>query len=104
ARGSFPQQGTWSNDSTSTGGLCEISHRVLPFVTVVPSLLGDTSTQAAQALTAAGLVRGSVGNRVDCDNLGLVVSQSPAAGTSALSGTTVNITIGVRPPPPRVCP
>jgi hypothetical protein len=102
-RGSFAEQGTWSNDSNNTGGLCEISHRVLPFVTVVPNLLGDTSAQAAQAITAAGLVRGNVGNLVDCNNLGSVVSQSPAAGTSVLSGTAVNITIGVRPPPPRVC-
>jgi len=102
-RGSFAEQGTWSNDSTTTGGRCEISHQVLPFVTVVPNLLGDTITEAGQALTAAGLIRGTQGSRVDCNNLGLVVSQTPAAGASVLSGMAVNITVGVRPAPPRVC-
>jgi PASTA domain len=105
-RGSFAEQGTWSNDSNATGGQCEISHMVLPAFTVVPDLSGDTPSAAGQALAAAGLVRGSVGSAVDnsCNNIGTVMNQSPAAGTTVLVGTAVNMTIGTKPRPPKQCP
>jgi alpha-tubulin suppressor-like RCC1 family protein len=71
----------------------------------VPNLIGDTKAQASAALTAAGLVLGTVSSVVDytCDSIGLVRSQNPAAGTSVPLGSAVSITLGKAPPPPRQC-
>ena len=62
----------------------------------VPSVIGDTQSEAAQALQAAGFVLGHVGVVVDitCEYLGEVKSQSPAAGTFDPPGTSVSIAIG----------
>jgi serine protease len=100
ATGTFVLPATWSND---TGG-CETSHVILPIQTVVPNLIGSSQTGAAAALTGAGLLLGLVGKVVDCNNLGIVVGQNPAAGTTVLASSAVNITVGSRPAPPRVCP
>jgi PASTA domain len=72
----------------------------------VPNLIGDTTAQAGSALTAAGLTLGHVSTAIDrtCNNLGTVMSQSPAAGSQVVPGTAVNITIGQAPPPPFQCP
>ncbi|QFZ72877.1 PASTA domain-containing protein [Streptomyces fagopyri] len=72
-------------------------------VTVVPDVRGDTQAQASQAISAAGYVLGSVSTAVDCDNVGVVRSQNPSAGTSRPLGSTVAITIGKKPAPPRIC-
>ena len=66
----------------------------------VPGVTGKTQAQATQALRAAGLFLGSVTARADlsCDNIGLVLSQRPAAGDYASRGTSVSITIGKLPP------
>jgi beta-lactam-binding protein with PASTA domain len=65
----------------------------------VPDLTGDGRAQAATALQNAGFVLGSVGSVVDnsCNNIGVVFSQSPDAGTSLHIGSAVSITLGVRP-------
>ena len=70
----------------------------------VPGLSGDTTAQASQALNAAGLVLGTVSTAVDnsCTYIGTVMSQNPAAGSSAYRGSAVSVTIGKRPPHP--CP
>jgi alpha-tubulin suppressor-like RCC1 family protein len=70
----------------------------------VPDLSGDTTAQAGQALQAAGLVLGTVTKAVDnyCKHIGTVMSQNPAAGTSASPGSAVSVTIGQNPPKP--CP
>ena len=62
----------------------------------VPSVIGDTQAQASQDLQAAGLALGTVGSALDptCDNIGTVMSQRPGAGSYALRGTRVSITIG----------
>jgi alpha-tubulin suppressor-like RCC1 family protein len=71
----------------------------------VPSLIGDTTSQASQALQAAGLVLGTVSSVIDytCENIGTVESQNPGAGTSVNPGTAVSVTIGKAPPPPHQC-
>jgi alpha-tubulin suppressor-like RCC1 family protein len=71
---------------------------------VVPNLSGDTRSQASQSLQAAGLVLGTVNTVVDnsCNNLGTVLSQSPAAGAHVNPGSAVSITIGA--PPKHPCP
>lgn len=65
----------------------------------VPNLTNQTQKQAATTLQAAGLVLGTVRNVVDrsCLHIGVVASQSPAAGTQANPGTAVNVNIGVPP-------
>src|ERR1700721_2675980 len=62
----------------------------------VPSVIGDTQAQASQDLRAAGLALGTVGSALDptCDNIGTVLSQRPGAGSYALRGAHVSITIG----------
>jgi alpha-tubulin suppressor-like RCC1 family protein len=62
----------------------------------VPSVIGDTQSEAATALQAAGFVLGRVSQIVDitCEYIGEVKTQSPAAGTLARLGTAVNIGIG----------
>jgi beta-lactam-binding protein with PASTA domain len=59
----------------------------------VPSVIGQTQTEAAQTLQAAGFVLGHVAVVVDitCEYLGEVKSQSPAAGTFDPPGTSVSI-------------
>jgi hypothetical protein len=75
-----------------------------PTTVTVPNLRDDTTTRASSALQAAGLTLGSVGSVVDntCNNIGTVLSQSPAAGTTQPIGSAVSITIGVKPKNP--CP
>jgi alpha-tubulin suppressor-like RCC1 family protein len=62
----------------------------------VPSVIGQSQSEAAQTLQAAGFVLGRVATVVDitCEYLGEVKSQSPAAGTFDPPGTSVNIAIG----------
>jgi serine/threonine-protein kinase len=71
---------------------------------VVPNLSGDSRSQAGQALQAVGLVLGTVSTVVDnsCNNLGTVLSQSPAAGAHVSLGSAVSITVGTLPKHP--CP
>jgi hypothetical protein len=73
---------------------------------VVPNLGGDTLNEASSALAARGLRLGLVSHVIDrtCNNIGLVITQSPAAGTQVPQGSSVNVGIGVEPPPPFVCP
>ncbi len=75
-----------------------------PTTSTVPNLHGDTTTRAGSVLQAAGLSLGSVGTVVDntCNNIGTVLSQTPAAGTTQPRGSAVSITIGVKPTKP--CP
>ena len=78
-------------------------HVPLP-VPPVPDLTGDTKPQAGQVLQAAGLVLGTVTQEPekDCAHNGMVISQTPAAGTSVFPGSAVSITIGG--PPANGCP
>jgi PASTA domain-containing protein len=73
-------------------------------LTVVPDLRDLSVDEARQALTTVGLVLGPVGATVDCYHLGTVSSQTPAADATALYGSPVAVTVGVRPKPPSVCP
>ena len=100
ATGTFALSTTWSNET----GSCASAHAILPIYTSVPNLIGDGVTLAGQALSAAGLVSGSKSYKVDCNNIGLVTSQRPIAGTRVVAGSAVNITIGTKPTPPAVCP
>jgi Regulator of chromosome condensation (RCC1) repeat len=62
----------------------------------IPSVIGYTQSEAAQALQAAGYALGRVAFVADltCAYLGEVETQTPAAGTIDPPGTSVNIAIG----------
>ena len=62
----------------------------------IPSVIDETQAAAAQALQAAGYVLGHVAIVVDltCQYVGVVKTQSPAAGTVDPPGTSVSVTIG----------
>jgi alpha-tubulin suppressor-like RCC1 family protein len=70
----------------------------------VPSVHGDTTTVAGNVLRAAGFVLGGVSDVTDntCNFIGKVITQTPAAGTSARLGSAVAVKIGVKPKTP--CP
>jgi beta-lactam-binding protein with PASTA domain len=64
--------------------------------TPVPDVGGLPTAQATNLLQAAGLVRGSVRNIADCEDVGLVVAQDPVAGTMVQPGTAVSLTVGTQ--------
>ncbi len=70
----------------------------------VPDLTGHTEEEAAAMLTTAGLALGEVSEQYhDTVSLGLIISQSPAAGAEVALGTTVAITVSLgKEPEPSV--
>ena len=70
----------------------------------VPSVLHQTTTVASSTLRAAGFVLGPVAYATDytCNYLNVVKWQSPAGGASAILGSPIRVTVGVRPLVP--CP
>lgn len=71
---------------------------------LVPDVIGNTVTRARSVLATAGFTVGTVSSFVDstCNNIGTVGRQDPGAGTSAIPGTAVNLSVGRRPSTP--CP
>lgn len=71
----------------------------------VPSLTGQTVTQAKAALASVGLVLG-IEPRLDSDDPeATVVAEEPLEGTTVVAGTTVGVrTAAPRPTPARECP
>jgi hypothetical protein len=60
----------------------------------VPNVVGDTQTAATTALTKADLKLGTVTTASSATiKAGLIISESPAAGTSVASGSAVKLTI-----------
>jgi serine/threonine-protein kinase len=61
----------------------------------VPDLSGQTQAQASAALTGAGLVgQFTAQPTTDQHQNGVVISESPGAGTTVKKGSTVNVVIG----------
>jgi eukaryotic-like serine/threonine-protein kinase len=66
-----------------------------PATTAVPSVIGDTPSTASSTLTAAGFtVTQETTDVTDQSKNGLVVKQSPGAGTKAKNGSAVRIVVG----------
>jgi serine/threonine-protein kinase len=66
-----------------------------PATTAVPSVIGDTPSTASSTLTAAGFTVNRTTKDVTVQsNNGLVVKQSPGAGTKAKNGSAVTIVVG----------
>jgi serine/threonine-protein kinase len=63
---------------------------------IVPQIVGLTQTDAEAAITAAGLVVGTVIDQISTSSPpGTVLNQSPDAGTSVALGTGVNFTVSI---------
>ena len=76
-----------------------ISTGVAPKV-VVPDVVGQTQDAATAALQADGFVVVVVYQMViDQQQIGIVLSQDPAAGKKVAQGSTVTITVGQGPSP-----
>ena len=66
-----------------------------PPTVAVPDVRHDTQAQAQTAISGAGLVANVIMQPVSNANQnGVVLSQSPAAGTQVQSGSTVNVVVG----------
>jgi hypothetical protein len=72
--------------------------RISSQLIAVPSILGQTTTQARTTLQNAGLTLGFVEERADprCESLGRIWTQSPAAGAAVRPGTSISASIGVK--------
>ena len=69
-----------------------------PAMATVPDLTNNTQADAEAALTAAGLVLGAVSQQSsDTVPAGAVISQNPAAGSSANPGAAVDIVVSSGP-------
>jgi beta-lactam-binding protein with PASTA domain/regulation of enolase protein 1 (concanavalin A-like superfamily) len=109
---SAPYGVTWSNApagphtitavATDASGAMTTSAPVVILVVtgdvVVPAVTGLTQPAAATALTAAGLLLGTVttANSATAAS-GTVIGQTPAAGTSAPPGTSVALVVSIGP-------
>ena len=69
---------------------------------VMPDVRGETVSAAFASITAAGFARGTVRYYDDptCNNIGVVTSQTPVAGSVVAAGTPVNLSAGRRPQTP----
>jgi hypothetical protein len=80
-----------------------VSVKIESTLPTVPDVRGLKLAPAAQVLTAAGYVLGQVDSIVDCNNLGVVASESPSQGTHPAIGSPVKLWLGVKPAPPATC-
>jgi serine/threonine-protein kinase len=65
----------------------------------VPSLIGQSQTQAASLLTQAGLTLGNITPQASQYPAGEIVSSTPGAGASVRPGSSVSIAVSSGPPP-----
>ena len=66
----------------------------------VPDVTGLTDAQAKAQLTTAGFQAQSTTQSSSSVTAGNVISQSPSGGSPAAPGSTVNIVVATKPPPP----
>jgi serine/threonine-protein kinase len=95
------QQGFVTRTSPPAGSAVAVGSTVTVYVSTgaptvaVPDLKHDTQAQAQAALNTAGLQGNFTTQPVNNANQdGMVLSQSPAAGSQVPNGSTVNVVIG----------
>ncbi len=89
------------NSQAPQGSAVSIVIAKAPTTATVPGVQGDTAGAATNALSAAGFkVQTQTKNVTKRKNDGIVVSQSPAGGTTVSKGSTVTIVVGRFTPPP----
>lgn len=69
----------------------------VPSQSSIPSVTGLTTSEAVQLLFAGGWSAGEYTWAIDSSAAGTVIAQSPAAGTLALPGTVVTLTVSKGP-------
>ena len=91
---------SWSPEKAVKGDEVTLVVSLGPEITytTVPNLTGKTEEEARQALTAAGLKAGKVG-QVNSDTVtqGMVISQSVNAGENMETGSGVGFTVSIGP-------
>lgn len=96
---------TWYGACTGTGA-CDVTMNsdqwldaeYQPAPTMVPNVVGLTLAPARQPITAAGFFEGYPTEQSSSTvPAGHLISQSPAAGASALGGSTINVVLSTGP-------
>ena len=87
--------------SVADGSTVNLAISSGPPPVTVPNVVGQTQTLATTAITAAGLVLGTVAtSSSNTVNSGEVISESPGAGTSVSGGAAVNLVVSSGPAAP----
>lgn len=96
AAGSVLAQSPKAGSSVETGSKVNLTVAKASSEVAVPKVVGQSETQAAAALGAAGFAPRVVNEPVsEQSKVGVVLKQSPSAGTTARKGSTVTLTVGV---------
>jgi beta-lactam-binding protein with PASTA domain len=96
AAGSVLAQSPKAGSSVETGSKVNLTVAKASSDVAVPKVLGQSETQAAAALGGAGFTPRVVNAPVsEQARVGVVLKQSPSAGTTARKGSTVTLTVGV---------
>jgi hypothetical protein len=85
------------NAATSSPVTVNVSNVVM---VNVPGVVGMTETAAQSAIATAGLVVGTANATNDAAPAGTVIAQSPAAGTSVATGSSMTLTVSLGPAAP----
>lgn len=88
-----------SNLNPFTNGVqYTITLTTLPVTPPIPNVVGDDVSDATAALIASGFVLGTQ-TLVNSETIsaGIILTQSPAAGSTASPGTAVNVTVSLGP-------
>jgi beta-lactam-binding protein with PASTA domain/predicted Ser/Thr protein kinase len=95
APGNVISQSPAAGTSQTAGSSVTITVATAPPTVAVPSVTGDQASQAASAITAAGLNVSEKSKQVKQQSRdGIVITQTPAASSSVRKGSTVTITVG----------
>jgi eukaryotic-like serine/threonine-protein kinase len=96
APGTVLSQSPAAGSSLRAGGKVNLTVAQAPTSVAVPSVVGQNEAEAAAALGRAGFTpKAQNTTTTQPTQVGIVLNQSPAAGTRANKGATVTIRIGV---------
>jgi eukaryotic-like serine/threonine-protein kinase len=96
AAGTVISQSPAAGSKQKLGGHVTIVVAQAPKQVPVPSVVGQSEAQAVAALTSAGYTSHTVSRTVtDPSKVGIVVQQSPGAGSKPAKGASVTIAVGV---------
>jgi serine/threonine-protein kinase len=94
--GSVLAQSPKAGSSVATGSKVDLTVAKASSEVAVPKVVGQSETQAAAALGGAGFAPRVANAPVsEQSKVGIVLKQSPSAGTTARKGATVTLTVGV---------
>jgi len=93
--GNVVSQSPAGNSQAASGSTVNLVIAQAPITASVPNVQGQTASAATSSLEGAGFtVVKATKNVIHQAKNGIVLSQSPAAGTNANKGSTVTITVG----------